>query len=170
MCGICGYINHKNNYVRNEKYNIEKVRRMNDTLTPRGPDNEGIWVGERAVFAHRRLAVVDIEGGVQPMKRVSQGYEFIIAYNGELYNTPELRRELEGFGYEFTTTSDTEVLLYSYIHYGTDCINKLNGIFAFAIYDSMRRCVILARDRFGVKPLFYYRLDDTLVFASEIKA
>ena len=170
MCGICGYINHKNNYVRNEIYNIEKVRKMNNTLTHRGPDCEGIWVGERAVFAHRRLAVVDLEGGIQPMKRVSQGYEFIIAYNGELYNTPELRRELEGFGYEFTTTSDTEVLLYSYIHYGTDCIKRLNGIFAFAIYDSMRRCVILARDRFGVKPLFYYQLGDTLVFASEIKA
>ena len=170
MCGICGYINHKNNFTRNEKYNIDKVQKMNDKLTHRGPDAEGIWVGERAVFAHRRLAVVDIERGTQPMKRISQGYEFIIAYNGELYNTPELRRELEGFGYEFETTSDTEVLLYAYIHYGTECIKKLNGIFAFAIYDSMRRCVVLARDRFGVKPLFYYRLDDTIVFASEIKA
>ena len=170
MCGICGYINHKNNFVRNERYNREKALIMNDALTHRGPDAGGVWVGERAVFAHRRLAVVDVEGGMQPMKRVSQGYEFIIVYNGELYNTPELKRELMGFGYEFTTTSDTEVLLYAYIHYGTDCLKKLNGIYAFAIYDSMRRCIVLARDRFGVKPLFYYELGDTIVFASEIKA
>ena len=170
MCGICGYINHKQNFTREEKRHTETAGVMNDTLTPRGPDTSGIWVGERAVFAHRRLAVVDVERGAQPMKRMSQGYEFIIAYNGELYNTGELRSELKGFGYEFTTESDTEVLLYAYIHYGCECLKKLNGIFSFAIYDSMRRRVVLARDRFGVKPLFYYRLGDTVVFASEIKA
>lgn len=170
MCGICGYINHKKNFVKDEIYNANKVREMNNALIHRGPDSEGVWIGERAVFAHRRLAVVDISGGAQPMKRMSQGYEFVIAYNGELYNTAELKSELSGFGYEFETSSDTEVLLYAYIHYGTDCLKKLNGIFAFAIYDSMRRCVVLARDRFGVKPLFYYRLGDTVVFASEIKA
>lgn len=170
MCGICGYINHKENFVKNERESRKKAARMNDVLIHRGPDEGGIWVGERAVFAHRRLAVVDISGGHQPMKRMSCGYEFVIAYNGELYNTAELRAELSGFGYEFTTKSDTEVLLYAYIHYGTGCLKKLNGIFAFAIYDSMRRRVVLARDRFGVKPLFYCFADDTLVFASEIKA
>lgn len=170
MCGICGYIDFEKNFVRDgEKHRIA-VRKMSDTLTPRGPDNHGEWVGERAVFAHRRLAVIDPEGGVQPMKRVSEGYEFIIVYNGELYNTQELRDNLRGFGYKFETTSDTEVLLYSYIHYGTACLEKLNGIFSFAIYDSMRREVILARDRFGVKPLFYSIVGTSLVFASEIKA
>lgn len=170
MCGICGYIDFERNFIRDgEKHRIA-VRKMSDTLTPRGPDDHGEWVGERAVFAHRRLAVIDPEGGFQPMKRVSEGYEFIIVYNGELYNTQELRDDLRGFGYRFETTSDTEVLLYAYIHYGTACLKKLNGIFAFAIYDSMRREVIFARDRFGVKPLFYSRVGSTVVFASEIKA
>lgn len=143
---------------------------MKEKLYSRGPDEGGIWVGEHGVFGHRRLAVIDVERGKQPMKRVSEGYEFIIAYNGELYNTDELRESLKCFGYEFETESDTEVLLYTYIHYGAECVNKLNGIFAFAIYDTMRQCVFLYRDRFGVKPLFYTMAGDTLVFASEIKA
>ncbi len=170
MCGICGYINHRKNFIKDEGEHRERVRAMCNTLAPRGPDAEGIWVGERAVFGHRRLAVIDPTGGHQPMKRVCEGYEFTICYNGELYNTAELRRELEGDGYWFETNSDTEVLLYAYIHYGTDCLKKLNGIFAFAIYDCMRHCVVLARDRFGVKPLFWSRQEDTVVFASEIKA
>lgn len=170
MCGICGFVNHNDNFTKKEAESTAIARAMSDTLTHRGPDSSGVWVGERAVLAHRRLAVIDPERGLQPMKRISQGYEFIISYNGELYNTKELRSELERFGYEFETDSDTEVLLYSYIHYGTKCLEKLNGIFAFAIYDSMRRKVILARDRFGVKPLFYCRRGDTTVFASEIKA
>ena len=170
MCGIFGYINHKKNFHKDERENEELALAISDKLWHRGPDCGGAWVGERAVFAHRRLAVIDPTNGKQPMKRTAAGYEFIIVYNGELYNTAELRDELKAFGYEFTTDSDTEVLLYSYIHYGTDCLQKLNGIFAFAVYDSMRRCVVLARDRFGVKPLFYYRLGDTIVFASEIKA
>lgn len=170
MCGICGFVNHNDNFTKKEAESTAIARAMSDTLTHRGPDSSGVWVGERAVLAHRRLAVIDPERGLQPMKRISQGYEFIISYNGELYNTKELRSEFERFGYEFETDSDTEVLLYSYIHYGTKCLEKLNGIFAFAIYDSMRRKVILARDRFGVKPLFYCRRGDTTVFASEIKA
>lgn len=170
MCGICGYVDFNKNFIKDNNKHRIAVRKMSDTLTPRGPDDRGEWIGERAVFAHRRLAVIDPEGGYQPMKRVCEGYEFTIVYNGELYNTHELRDDLESFGYKFETTSDTEVLLYAYIHYGTGCLKKLNGIFAFAIYDSMRREVILARDRFGVKPLFYSRVGSTLVFASEIKA
>ena len=170
MCGICGYINHRRNYTRDEAEQRDIAQNMCRTLAPRGPDDEGIWVGERAVFGHRRLAVIDPAGGAQPMKRISQGYEFTICYNGELYNTDELRDELKKFGYRFETNSDTEVLLYAYIHYGTGCLDKLNGIFAFAVYDSMRHRVILARDRFGVKPLFWAKQDDTIVFASEIKA
>ena len=170
MCGICGYISYKNNYMKTEREERNKVRSMAQTLKSRGPDDYGEWVGEHAVFAHRRLAVIDPERGRQPMKRISEGYEFIIAYNGELYNTAELREDLENFGYEFCTSSDTEVLLYSYIHYGSECAKKLNGIFAFAIYDTMRQSVFLCRDRFGVKPLFYYNTGEELVFASEIKA
>ena len=170
MCGICGYVNFEKNFVRECERHAALVKKMCDTLTSRGPDDCGEWIGERAVFGHRRLSVIDPKRGHQPMKRVVEGYEFIIAYNGELYNTQELRCDLERYGYKFETTSDTEVLLYSYIHYGTECLNRLNGIFAFAIYDSMRREVILARDRFGVKPLFYSCCDGSIVFASEIKA
>ncbi len=170
MCGICGYVDFNKNFIKESNKHRVGVRKMSDSLIPRGPDDRGEWVGERAVFAHRRLAVIDPIGGYQPMKRVCEGYEFIIVYNGELYNTKELRDDLESFGYKFETTSDTEVLLYAYIHYGTGCLKRLNGIFAFAIYDSMRREVILARDRFGVKPLFYSRAGTTLVFGSEIKA
>lgn len=170
MCGICGYINYKRNYIVSEREEIEQAARMAEKLRSRGPDDGGVWVGEHAVLGHRRLAVIDVERGRQPMKRVCAGYEFAIAYNGELYNTAELRSELERCGYEFETESDTEVLLYTYIHYGAACASRLNGIFAFAVYDSMRQRVFLCRDRFGVKPLFYSEYDGTLVFASEIKA
>lgn len=170
MCGICGYINYETNYIKTAPREKILGRMMADELYNRGPDAGGEWVGEHAVFAHRRLAVVDVARGAQPMKRVSEGYEFVICYNGELYNTAELRTELEKFGYEFSTTSDTEVLLYAYIHYGAKCAERLNGIFAFAVYDSMRQSVFLCRDRFGVKPLFYTQREGTLVFGSEIKA
>ena len=170
MCGICGFVSYRNNYIKTAEEEKNKIRIMADTLESRGPDDYGEWVGENAVFAHRRLAVIDPENGRQPMKRISQGYEFVIAYNGELYNTAELRKELEKFGYDFQTNSDTEVLLYCYIHYGSKCAEKLNGIYAFAVYDGMRQSVFLCRDRFGVKPLFYYDTGDTFVFASEIKA
>ncbi len=170
MCGICGYINYKDNFIGGEEYHLPLLKRMNDTLISRGPDAEGFWVGEHAAFAHRRLAVIDVERGSQPMKRTVCGHEFTIVYNGELYNTKELRERLESFGYEFTTSSDTEVLLYTYIHCGEKCAELLNGIYAFAIWDSMRQRVFMCRDRFGVKPLFYTLKNDTLVFASEIKA
>ncbi|MGN0180942.1 MAG: asparagine synthase (glutamine-hydrolyzing) [Candidatus Ornithomonoglobus sp.] len=170
MCGICGYISYKKNYVKSGERERVLAKMMADTMYSRGPDSGGEWVGEHAVFAHRRLAVIDPERGKQPMKRVCEGYEFVITYNGELYNADELRRELESHGYKFETTSDTEVLLYMYIHYGDECAKRLNGIFAFAVYDSMRQSVFLCRDRFGVKPLFYSEREDAFVFGSEIKA
>ncbi|MGN1115752.1 MAG: asparagine synthase (glutamine-hydrolyzing) [Candidatus Ornithomonoglobus sp.] len=170
MCGICGYISYKKNYVKSGERERVLAKMMADTMYSRGPDSGGEWVGEHAVFAHRRLAVIDPERGKQPMKRVCEGYEFIITYNGELYNADELRRELESRGYKFETTSDTEVLLYMYIHYGDECAKRLNGIFAFAVYDSMRQSVFLCRDPFGVKPLFYSEREDAFVFGSEIKA
>lgn len=170
MCGICGFINFKTNLVKNEGENKAIAYRMAEKLRHRGPDSWGEWAGEHAVFAHSRLAVIDVENGLQPMKRTVEGHEFVITYNGELYNTAELRRELESYGYDFTTSSDTEVLLYAYIHYGEKCAEMLNGIFAFAIWDSMRQRVFACRDRFGVKPFFYTYKNDTMIFASELKS
>jgi len=170
MCGIAGYINFKNNFLKEKEKNEYIISRMADTLTPRGPDGKGSWTGEHVNFGHSRLAVIDPEGGKQPMERTVAGYQFVITYNGELYNTEELRRELIKYGYYFTTSSDTEVLLYSYIHYGSGCAEKLNGIFSFCIWDSMRQRIFLCRDRFGVKPLFYSLENNTLIFASEQKA
>lgn len=170
MCGIAGIINFKKNMFTYEAYNRLLVRDMAQTLTHRGPDSSGEWVGEHAAFSHARLAVIDPDGGKQPMKKTVEGYEFVITYNGELYNTKELKNELIRCGYSFSTNSDTEVLLYSYIHYGEKCCNKLNGIYAFSIWDSMRQQIFMCRDRFGVKPLFYTNFDNSLIFASEIKA
>lgn len=170
MCGITGYINFRQNFTKEPEANRRLVHTMAQTIRHRGPDSWDDWVGEHAVFAHSRLAVIDPEGGAQPMKRTVAGYEFIITYNGELYNATELRRELQTYGYDFSTTSDTEVLLYAYIHYGPSCAAKLNGIFAFCIWDTMRQQAFLCRDRFGVKPLFYSQTGDTFVFGSELKA
>ncbi len=170
MCAIAGLVNFSENLLQNEAAHRLTAFEMAETLSQRGPDSEGVWVGEHAAFAHRRLSVIDPKGGHQPMKRTVEGHEFVICYNGELYNTKELRCDLKKHGYTFTTTSDTEVLLMSYIHYGTDCLDKLNGIYAFAIWDSMRQRVVLCRDRFGVKPLFYALKNSELIFGSELKA
>lgn len=170
MCGIAGIINYKKNLYTYKAYNTLLVRDMAKALRHRGPDASGEWVGEHAAFSHSRLSVIDPMGGAQPMKRKVGEYEFVITYNGELYNTAELRKDLINKGYELTSLSDTEVLLYAYIHYGEDCAKMLNGIYAFCIWDPMRQRVFICRDRFGVKPFFYAECGDTLIFGSEIKA
>lgn len=170
MCGIAGYINFNDNFVRDKERHRRITHDMTKTLYHRGPDSCGEWIGEHAAFGHSRLAVIDIEGGVQPMERTVAGYQFVITYNGELYNTAELKNELLQYGYCFTTSSDTEVLLYTYIHYGTRCAEKLNGIYSFCIWDSMRQRVFMCRDRFGVKPLFWSKRGDGYIFGSEQKA
>jgi asparagine synthase (glutamine-hydrolysing) len=142
---------------------------MGKELAHRGPDQNGISYGESFAFQHNRLAIIDIENGKQPMTTIYKGYEYTIVYNGELYNTDELREELRTYGVEFKTYCDTEVVLYSYIIWGADCSSKLNGIFAFVIYDSKKKEAYLSRDRFGIKPLFYTFVDHALIFASEIK-
>lgn len=169
MCSIAGMINFKRNYLNYRGYNRLVVKEMANSMTHRGPDSSGEWVGEHACFSHTRLAVIDPVGGAQPMTRTVEGYEFAITYNGELYNTDELRKKLCEFGYSFDTTSDTEVLLYTYIHYGEKCAEMLNGIYAFCIWDSMRQRVFACRDRFGVKPFFYTISGDSILFSSEIK-
>ncbi|GAA0760796.1 asparagine synthase (glutamine-hydrolyzing) [Clostridium sartagoforme] len=166
MCGITGFINFKENI----KNNISTLKAMTDTLINRGPNAEGTYISNNVMFGHRRLIVVDPEGGKQPMKKVINGKEYVIIYNGELYNTEDLRKELIKEGCTFEAYSDTEVLLVAYIKWGVDCIKKLNGIFAFAIYDENEKRVLLARDVMGVKPLFYTIKNGTFIFGSEIKA
>lgn len=170
MSGIAGIINFKKNLYSYKAYNALLVGEMANSLSHRGPDDSGEWIGEHAAFSHKRLSVIDPDGGTQPMKKVVEGYEFVITYNGVLYNASDLRAELKKNGYEFTTTSDTEVLLYTYIHYGTKCARMLNGAYAFCIWDSMRQQVFVCRDRFGIKPFFYSTVGNTFIFASEIKA
>ncbi len=169
MCGIAGFIDFQRNFLDCRNECMHTAQCMADKMAHRGPDDEGEWISEHAVFAHRRLAVIDPNGGMQPMMRTVGGYDFVITYNGELYNAAELKNELSRFGYIFTTESDTEVLLYTYVHYGEKCVEKLNGIYAFCIWDSMRRRAFLCRDRFGVKPLFFAVTDTAVVFGSEIK-
>ncbi len=165
MCGIAGAIS----FADDMREDMKVYEAMQRVLMRRGPDQRGIVISREVALIHTRLAVIDINGGRQPMKYVSEGREYTIVYNGELYNTQELRRELEE-DFPFETHSDTEVVLKSYVKWGEDCVDRFNGIFAFAVYDNARRRVFLARDRIGVKPLFYYKNSDMLVFASEIPA
>lgn len=136
----------------------------------RGPDQSGLYFDETVCFAHNRLSVMDPESGLQPMTVVYQGRQYAVIYNGELYNTEELKRDLEPKGAHFSTKCDTEVLLWAYIFYGEECPKHLNGIFAFLVYDHSKRTVFVARDRLGVKPLYYALSDERWLFASEPKA
>ncbi|WP_100010309.1 asparagine synthase (glutamine-hydrolyzing) [Lentibacillus sediminis] len=166
MCGITGYINwHKD--VRSERQTVEK---MAETLMHRGPDDSQIWLGQHVAFGHKRLSVVDPAGGKQPMTKQKNGSNCTIVYNGELYNTEELRTELKKRGYTFQSTSDTEVLLTAYLEWKEDCLDHLNGIFAFGIWDGERDQLFMARDRLGVKPLFYKEGGGQFIFGSELKA
>lgn len=166
MCGIAGWIDWEINLKNNE----ETILKMTRLLDKRGPDAEGVWVSDKALIGHRRLTVVDPEGGSQPMIREFFNNKYIITYNGELYNTEELRNELIAKGHKFYSKSDTEVLLVSYIEWEENCVDKLNGIYAFGIWDQNEQTLFIARDRAGVKPLFYRELDTGLIFASEIKS
>ncbi len=165
MCGIAGAVS----FVNDMREDMKAYELMQRSLLRRGPDQRGIILKREAALIHTRLAVIDISGGRQPMTCTDGDGEYTIIYNGELYNTDEVRRELEE-EYEFATRSDTEVVLRSFMKWGAECVEKFNGIFAFAVYDDKRRRLFLARDRIGVKPLFYYRAKDSLIFASEIPA
>jgi asparagine synthase (glutamine-hydrolysing) len=166
MCGITGWVDWDRDLTREGAV----LAAMTDTLALRGPDDSGFYTSRPAALGHRRLSVVDPAGGRQPMLRRRGGQEYVITYNGELYNTPELRWDLMARGHAFTTASDTEVLLKAYIEWGPACAERLNGIFAFGIWDDARQRFFLARDRLGVKPLFYARPGGGLLFASELKA
>ena len=168
MCGIVGFTNYDGNMRNEEAQRV--LTNMNNTLAKRGPDESGIYIKEDICIAHRRLIVIDPEGGKQPMICKYLGNTYVITYNGQIYNTKELRKTLEESGFTFEGHCDTEVLLKAFIYYGYNVVNHLNGIFAFAIWNEGKKELFLARDHFGVKPLFYSIKDNQLIFASEIKA
>lgn len=169
MCGITGWVNFDGLGLSAH----DSVQQMNDALAHRGPDGDGIWLGDRAVIAHRRLSIIDIEHGAQPMihRDTPEGSErLVLSYNGELYNHVELRQELRSLGHTFQTRSDSEVLLKAWAQWGYSSAERLNGIFAFAIWDNREETLWLVRDHLGVKPL-HYRADGIgILFGSEVKA
>lgn len=166
MCGIAGWIERD----ADMSMRIKLLNNMSQTLEKRGPDENGIYINKNTALIHRRLVVIDRENGKQPMSVTHKGKTYTIVYNGELYNTEALREELRADGFRFRGHSDTEVVLKMYIKYGSRCANKLNGIFAFAVFNSSDRSIFLCRDKIGVKPLFYYEYKGGLIFGSEIKA
>ena len=166
MCGIVGIVNYNENI--SNQYPI--LRNMTQTLKKRGPDEEGLFFSKHINLGHRRLNVIDIENGKQPMSFTYNEVTYTIVYNGQIYNTAELKEELLKKGFTFKGHSDTEILLKSYLLYGKDICNHLNGIFAFAIYNDKTQEVFIARDQFGIKPLYYSTIENNFIFASEIKA
>lgn len=166
MCGITGWVH----FQKDLRAETNTVANMTGTLAKRGPDDENVWSDTHAVFGHRRLTVVDPVGGKQPMTKVHESGVYTLCYNGELYNTEDLRKELLLKGYSFKGHSDTEVLLTSYIEWKEKCVELFNGIFAFAIWDSKEQKLFIGRDRLGVKPLFYAERNGGFIFGSELKA
>lgn len=166
MCGIAGEVSYSG-AVSNHKESFLKMQKL---LHPRGPDQKGEYIDENAALLHSRLCVIDIENGKQPMTADYGEKRYVIVYNGELYNTEEIRKELLAEGHNFNGHSDTEVILKSYIQWKEECVNKFNGIFAFCIWDKSQQKLFFARDRIGVKPLFYTTDGNSFIFASEIKA
>lgn len=160
MCGICGIIRKGDNK--------DIIKKMNDRIMHRGPDGEGYYIDGDVAFGHRRLSIIDLSTGDQPI--YNEDNSVVTVYNGEIYNYLELRSELESLGHEFKTKSDTEVLVHGYEEWHTDLPKYLRGMFAFAIYDKNRNEIFLARDNFGIKPLYYANMNDSFMFASEIKS
>ncbi|WP_030435301.1 asparagine synthase (glutamine-hydrolyzing) [Actinoplanes subtropicus] len=166
MCGIVGWVS----FERDLRQEGAVLRAMTATMALRGPDAEGVWLGPHAGLGHRRLSVIDLRTGAQPMSVHRDGAEAaVVTYSGEIYNFRELREELRGLGHEFRTTSDTEVLLRAYLQWGESFVDRLNGMYAFGLWDPHERALLLVRDRMGIKPLYYHPTPDGVVFASEPK-
>ena len=164
MCGVAGIFN-----FNKEPVSHSQIKAMTDVIAHRGPDGEGQWIDKYVGLGHRRLAIIDLtQAGHQPMQ--TQNGRHIITYNGEVYNFKELRIELESLGYQFHSSTDSEVVLNAFAAWKERCVEKFNGMFAFAIWDQKEQKLFLARDRYGIKPLYFYKNDKTIVFASEIKA
>jgi asparagine synthase (glutamine-hydrolysing) len=164
MCGIAGLVN-----LNGSAVSPVILKRMTDAIAHRGPDGEGLWVEENIGIGHRRLSIIDLSpAGHQPM--ISADHRFILSYNGEIYNYRELRTELEAEGFWFRSNTDSEVVLHALAHWGTNALLKFNGMFALALWDRKLKSLLLARDRYGIKPLYYARQGDTFWFGSEQKA
>ena len=162
MCGISGIINKNNLFVEKPL-----IKRINDLICHRGPDGEGFYFGSSFAFGHRRLSIIDLtEHGSQPM---SYKHRYWITYNGEIYNYLEIKEELINLGHSFVSNCDTEVILAAYDEWGSKCLSRFNGMWAFAIYDSQKDIIFFSRDRFGIKPLYYSNKSDRFIFGSEIK-
>jgi asparagine synthase (glutamine-hydrolysing) len=168
MCGITGWVDW-NRDLRGER---TVVSAMTDSMACRGPDARGLWLSDTAAIGHRRLAIIDLSGGTQPMVTTlaAEGGRVVLTYSGELYNFRELRRLLQSHGHRFETRSDTEVVLRSYVQWGPSCVERFNGMFAFAIWDENEQELLLARDHLGIKPLYYHAYHGGLLFGSEPKA
>src|SRR3954468_2522406 len=165
MCGIAGILN----FDRHQPVDRNLVAAMTRAVAHRGPDAEGIWVEGPVGLGHRRLSIIDLSTAAeQPM--VSDDGQVRIIYNGEVYNFRQLKRELAAHGYKFRTASDTEVILQAYRHYGLEFLNHLRGMFALAIWDARQQLLLVARDRIGIKPLYYRTAGNYIVFACELKA
>ena len=164
MCGISGFVYHD----RERSAAPEVVKRMCDTLVHRGPDDDGFYVKGNVALGMRRLSIIDLVTGHQPIS--NEDGKVWIVFNGEIYNFAELRDDLRAKGHEFATNTDTEAIVHAYEEYGVDCVKRLNGMFAYAIWDEREQRLVLARDRVGIKPLYYYLDDKILVFGSELKA
>jgi len=162
MCGISGIINKNGKSV-----DKSQIKKMNNLIIHRGPDDEGFYFESNFAFGHRRLSIIDLSSdGHQPMHYTNK---YVIIYNGEVYNYLEIKEDLQKDGYVFYSRTDTEVILASYDKWGEECVNRFNGMWAFAIYDKSKQIIFCSRDRFGVKPFYYTEVDDKFIFGSEIK-
>lgn len=166
MCGIAGFYSCEDSIKEKQLYSLLN---MKQTLTHRGPDDDNIYLNDHIGLAHTRLSIIDISKGKQPMVKRIGDYSIVISYNGEIYNTKELRSQLSSYSLSWDTASDTEVILNGYLAFGTEFFKELNGIFAFSIYDERIDTLYLVRDHLGIKPLFYQIYDSYFVFASEPK-
>lgn len=164
MCGVAGIFN-----LTGEPVSPVILRKMTDAIAHRGPDSEGFYIDSFIGLGHRRLSILDLSrSGHQPMN--SDDGKFILSYNGEIYNYQNLRVQLEGHGHRFHSQTDSEVVLHAYIEWGPACVTRFNGMFAFAIWDKTKQQLFLARDRYGIKPLYYTFCGNSFLFASEQKA
>ncbi|MFH1132440.1 MAG: asparagine synthetase B, partial [Pseudomonadota bacterium] len=163
MCGICGVISQELALPQ-----LEAVARMNSAMIHRGPDGEGKFRDSHIAMAMRRLSIIDLDGGWQPLYNETR--DLVLVANGEIYNFIELREELRVRGHRFHTASDCETILHLYEDHGEDCVQYLRGMFAFALWDSRRGCLFIARDRMGEKPLYIFETSNELFYASEMKA
>jgi asparagine synthase (glutamine-hydrolysing) len=164
MCGIAGIF-----HLDGRPVSSTLIKRMTDSLSHRGPDGEGIYLDQYIGLGHRRLAVVDLtDAGLQPIS--SSDNRYTLTYNGEIYNFPEIRSQLERYGYQFRSRTDSEVVLYAWAQWGSRCVNKFNGMFAFGLWDSVERVLYVVRDRYGIKPIYYTRIGKTFLFGSEQRA